>query len=65
VFRDLVIARIVESTSKVDAARALTDLGADTLSYRTIQCHLVKVNTGKYRDGIAGKCFNHAPTGAG
>ncbi len=60
VFRDLVIARIVEPTSKVDAARVLTDLGTDTVSYRTIQRHLVKVNTGKYRDAIAGKCFAHA-----
>ncbi|STZ40817.1 transposase, IS4 family [Mycolicibacterium gilvum] len=60
VFRELVIARIVEPTSKVDAARVLTDLGADTVSYRTIQRHLVKINTGKYRDAIAGKCFTHA-----
>ena len=60
VFRDLVIARIVEPTSKVDAARVLTDLGADTVSYRTIQRHLAKVNTGKYRDAIAAKCFTHA-----
>jgi hypothetical protein len=60
VFRDLVIARIVEPTSKADAARVLTDLGADTFSYRTIQRHLVKVNTGKYRDAIAAKCFTHA-----
>jgi hypothetical protein len=60
VFRDLVIARIVEPTSKADAARVLTDLGADTVSYRTIQRHLVKVNTGKYRDAVAGKCFAHA-----
>jgi hypothetical protein len=60
VFRDLVIARIVEPTSKVDAARVLTDLGADTVSYRTIQRHLVRVNTGKYRDAIAGQCFTHA-----
>lgn len=60
VFRDLVIARIVEPTSKVDAARVLADLGADTVSYRTIQRHLMKVNTGKYRDAIAGKCFTHA-----
>jgi hypothetical protein len=56
----LVIARIVEPTSKADAARVLTDLGADTVSYRTIQRHLVKVNTGKYRDAVAGKCFAHA-----
>ena len=60
VFRDLVIARIVEPTSKADAARVLADLGAETVSYRTIQRHLAKVNTGKYRDAIAAKCFAHA-----
>ena len=60
VFRDLVIARIVEPTSKVDAARVLADLGADTVSYRTIQRHLVKVNTGNYREQIAAECFTHA-----
>ncbi|GFG51060.1 hypothetical protein MAGR_25010 [Mycolicibacterium agri] len=60
VFRDLVIARIVEPTSKVDAARVLADLGADTVSYRTIQRHLAKVNTANYREQIAAKCFTHA-----
>jgi len=60
VFRDLVIARIVEPTSKADAARVLTDLGADTVSYKTIQRHLAKVNTSNYRDAIAGQCFIHA-----
>jgi hypothetical protein len=60
VFRDLVIARIVEPTSKADAARVLTDLGADTVSYQTIQRHLAKVNTSNYRDAIAGQCFTHA-----
>jgi hypothetical protein len=60
VFRDLVIARIVEPTSKADTARVLTYLGAEAVSYRTIQRHPVKVNSGKYRDVIAGKCFTHA-----
>jgi hypothetical protein len=60
VFRDLVIARIVEPTSKADAARVLTDLGAQTVSYKTIQRHLQMINTGKYRDAIAAKCFSHA-----
>ncbi len=60
VFRDLVIARIVEPTSKADAARVLADLGAETVSYKTIQRHLTKVNTGKYRDVIAAKCLAHA-----
>src|SRR6476660_1864503 len=60
VFRDLVIARIVEPTSKADAARVLADLGVEPVSYKTIQRPLAKVNTGKYRDAIAGKCFTHA-----
>jgi hypothetical protein len=60
VFRDLVIARIVEPTSKADAARVLADLGADTVSYRTIQRHLGKVNTGSYREQVVAKCFTHA-----
>ncbi|BDB42274.1 hypothetical protein IWGMT90018_27200 [Mycobacterium kiyosense] len=65
VFRDLLIARIVEPTSKVDAARVLADLGADTVSYRTVQRHLAKVNTGNYREQIAAECFTHASIGAG
>jgi Transposase DDE domain len=60
VFRDLVIARIVEPTSKLDSARVLADLGAKTLSYRTIQRHLDQVGPGKYRDAVAAKCFTHA-----
>ena len=60
VFRDLVIARLVEPTSKADAARVLTDLGAETVSYKTIQRHLARINTGNYRDAIAAQCFTHA-----
>jgi hypothetical protein len=60
VFRDLVIARIVEPTSKLDSARVLADLGAKTVSYRTIQRHLDQVGPGKYRDAVAAKCFTYA-----
>ena len=60
VFRDLVIARIAEPTSKADSARVLADLGAKTVSYRTIQRHLDQVGPGKYRDAIAEKCFAYA-----
>lgn len=42
VFRDLVIARIVEPTSKVDASRVLGDLGAQLVSYKTIDRHVRK-----------------------
>jgi hypothetical protein len=60
VFRELVIARIVEPTSKADSLRVLADLGAEARSYKTIQRHLAKIGPGKYRDVIAGKCFAHA-----
>ena len=60
VFRDLVIARIVEPTSKLDSLRVLTDLGANTRSYRTIQRHLRSVVTDKYQDVITKKCFAHS-----
>ncbi|MDP4960645.1 MAG: IS1634 family transposase, partial [Mycobacterium sp.] len=60
VFRDLVIARIVEPTSKIDSLRVLADLGAEAMSYRTIQRHLGMVVAGKYRDMIAVRCFEHA-----
>jgi len=60
VFRDLVIARIVEPTSKLDALRVLADLGADPVSYKTIDRHARKAASGGYRDVIAGKCFDYA-----
>ena len=60
VFRDLVIARIVEPTSKLDANRVLADLGARTVSYKTIARHLDQMGPGKYRDMIAEKCFAYA-----
>ena len=60
VFRDLVIARIVEPTSKLDALRVLADLGAEPVSYKTIDRHARKIQTGRYRDVIAEKCFTYA-----
>lgn len=60
VFRDLVVARLAEPTSKADATRVLADLGVETVSYKTIQRYLTKINTGNYRDAIAAKCFTHA-----
>ena len=45
VFRDLVIARIVEPTSKLDSARVLADLGAKTLSYA--QFNVTSIKSGR------------------
>ena len=60
VFRDMVIARIVEPTSKLDSRRVLADLGAEAVSYKTIDRHARKVTSSGYRDVIAGKCFDYA-----
>jgi len=60
VFRDLVIARIVEPTSKLDSLRVLADLGAELVSYKTIDRHVRKIHAGGHRDAIAEKCFAYA-----
>jgi hypothetical protein len=36
VFRDLVLARVIEPTSKLDAARVLTEVGVEPASYATV-----------------------------
>ncbi|MGB0973269.1 MAG: IS1634 family transposase, partial [Mycobacterium sp.] len=60
VFRDLVIARIVEPTSKLDSLRVLADLGAELVSYKTIDRHVRKIHASGHRDAISEKCFAYA-----
>ncbi|MGH8777266.1 MAG: IS1634 family transposase [Jiangellaceae bacterium] len=62
VFRDLVIARIVEPTSLLDSGRVLHDLGQTPASYATMKRTLGRAKPGNYRDQIATACFNHALT---
>lgn len=62
VFRDLVIARVVEPTSLLDAGRVLRDLGQAPASYATMKRTLGRAAMGKYRDRIATWCFEHAST---
>jgi hypothetical protein len=40
VFRDLVLARIIEPTSKFDAGRVLTEVGVEPASYATVKRRL-------------------------
>lgn len=61
VFRDRVIARIVEPTSKLNSLRVLADLGADLLSYKTIDRHIRKIQADGCRDVIAAKCLAYVP----
>lgn len=60
VFRDLVIARIVEPTSLLDTGRVLVDLGRTAASYATMKRTLGRAKAGGYRDQIATACFTHA-----
>jgi len=60
VFRDLVIARLVDPTSILDTGRVLTDLGAAPASEKTMRRTLLRAHQGGYRDRLARLCFAHA-----
>ncbi|MBC7307887.1 MAG: IS1634 family transposase, partial [Dietzia sp.] len=56
----LVIARIVEPTSILDAGRVLADLGVKPASEKTMRRTLTRAHQGAYRDTLARLCFTHA-----
>jgi hypothetical protein len=62
VFRDLVIARVVEPTSILDTPRVLRDLGRTPASDKTMRRALARCVKGSWRDQIATACFTHAST---
>lgn len=62
VFRDLVIARVVEPTSLLDIDRVLAEVGRVSASHSTRKRTLRRAHAGGYRDTIAAACFNHAAT---
>ena len=62
VFRDLVIARVVEPTSLLDVDRVLAELGRTAASLSTRKRTLRRARSGGYRDQIAAACFAHACT---
>jgi hypothetical protein len=55
-FRAMVLARIVEPTSKADALRVLTDLGAPCPSLRTLWRSLKRCKDDDYRDKVSTAC---------
>lgn len=59
VFRDLVIARVAEPTSLLDADRVLAELGRVSVSLSTRKRTLRRCFDGNYRDRLAGLCFSH------
>jgi hypothetical protein len=60
VFRDLVLARIVEPTSLLDTGRVLSEMGRTPAAYATMKRTLARCTSGRYRDQIASLCFTHA-----
>ena len=61
-FAQLVLARVVEPTSKADSLRVLDELGVAHASLRTMFRSLGRAAAGGYRDQLADACFAHAAT---
>ena len=60
IFQQLVLARIIEPTSKLDSIRVLKGLGLDAPSNTSIHRCLKRINDNDYRSAISNKCFEHA-----
>jgi len=63
VFRHLVLARIIEPTSKLDSLRVLAETGIESVSYRTLTRHLPGYARTQWRDRLAAACARHAALG--
>jgi hypothetical protein len=63
VFRQLVLARLVEPTSKLDAIRVLAELGIVPPGYRTIFRRLPAYATDGWRQTLAAACADHVGLG--
>lgn len=57
-FFQLLLARLVEPTSKSDSIRVLDELGADAKHRSTFTRCLQRINADAYQGIIAGKCFD-------
>lgn len=63
VFRDLVLARIIEPTSKLDSLRVLAEVGVPTVSYATVNRRLPAYAEASWRGELAKACAAHAALG--
>jgi hypothetical protein len=63
VFRQLVLARVIEPVSKLDALRVLAEAGIETVTYRTLTRRLGEYAKQAWRDGLAAACAAHAALG--
>ena len=63
VFRDLVLARIIEPTSKIDAERVLTEVGVEPASYATVKRRLPSYAHPQWRQALAAASARRAGLG--
>ena len=63
VFRDLVLARIVEPTSKLDSLRVLEEVGVPAPAYRTLTRRLPTFAQPGFRHALAAACAAHTSIG--
>jgi Transposase DDE domain len=63
VFRALVLARIIEPTSKLDALRVLEEAGVEAPSYATLKRRLPVYATPSWRQALSAACAAHAALG--
>jgi hypothetical protein len=63
VFRQLVLARIIEATSKLDSARVLEEVGVEPPAYRTLTRRLPVYAKDGWRAKLAAACAAHTALG--
>lgn len=63
VFAGLVLARIIEPSSKLDSARVLAEAGLAAPSYATLKRHLPRYAKAAWRQGLSAACAAHAGLG--
>jgi DDE family transposase len=63
VFRQLVLARIIEPSSKLDSARVLEEAGVEPCSYPTLKRRLPVYAQPSWRQALAAACAAHAGLG--
>ena len=64
-FEQMVLARLVEPTSKAQVPRVLGDLGLEPVSTRTLFRSLARAQERGYRESISGALFEHVTASGG
>ncbi|MDT5152952.1 MAG: hypothetical protein QOI01_4685 [Mycobacterium sp.] len=62
-FRDLVLARIIEPTSKADSLRVLAETGVELVDYRTVTRRLPVIAKPAVRQALSTACADRAGLG--